>query len=68
MYIKRSLRKRPLVYPLEVTMEHYNNRENIALYERLLAETDVTKDQVRYAELVRLLAAELAIDRKRPPI
>ena len=49
-------------------MEHYKHRENIALYERLLAETDVTKDQVRYAELVRLLAAELAIDRKPPPI
>jgi hypothetical protein len=39
----------------------------IALYERLLAETDVTKDQVRYAELVPLLAAELAKDEKPPP-
>jgi hypothetical protein len=39
MSIKRSLRKRPLVYPLEVTMEHYKHRETIALYERLLAET-----------------------------
>jgi hypothetical protein len=48
-------------------MEHYKHRENIALYERLLAETDVTKDQVRYAELVRLLAAELAKDEKPPP-
>jgi hypothetical protein len=67
MYIKRSLRKRPFVYPLEVTMEQYKHRENIALYKRLLAETDATKDQVRHAELVRLLAVELAIDKKPPP-
>jgi hypothetical protein len=49
-------------------MEHYAHRENIALYQRLLAETNADKDQVRHAELLRLLAAELAIDKKPPPI
>ena len=33
--------------PLEVTMERYAHRENIALYQRLLTETNVTKDHVR---------------------
>ena len=47
-------------------MERYSNRENIALYQRLLAETNVTKDQVRHKELMRLLAAELAKDKKPP--
>jgi len=46
-------------------VEPYAHRENIALYQRLLAETNVTKDQVRHAELLRLLAAELAKD--KPP-
>lgn len=41
-------------------MERYAQRENIALYQRLLAEVNVTKDQVRHAELTRLLAAETA--------
>jgi hypothetical protein len=48
-------------------MERYAHRENIALYQRLLAETNVTSDQVRHAELLRLLAAELAKDEKPPP-
>ena len=48
-------------------MEHYAHRENIALYRRLLAETNVNKDKVRHAELLRLLAAELAKDKKPPP-
>jgi hypothetical protein len=47
-------------------MERYAHRENIAHYERLLADPNVTKDQVRHAELLRLLAAELAKD-KPPP-
>jgi hypothetical protein len=41
-------------------MEHFIHRENIAHYRRLLAETGVTNDQVRHAELLRLLAVELA--------
>jgi hypothetical protein len=44
-------------------MEHYAHRENIALYQRLLAETDLTKDQARYPMLLELLAAELAKDK-----
>ena len=48
------------MYPLEVRMERYAQRETIALYQRLLAEVSVTKDQVRHAELTRLLAAEIA--------
>ena len=63
---KRSLRKRSLMYPLEVTVEH-PHRENIALYQRLLAETNVTKDQVRHAMLMELLAAAMAMDKLRPP-
>ncbi len=48
-------------------MGGYVHRENIALYQRLLAETNVTKDQARYAMLLELLAAELAKDEIRPP-
>ena len=48
-------------------MERYAHRENIALYQRLLAETNVTKDQVRHAMLLELLAAEVAKDKMRPP-
>jgi hypothetical protein len=55
------------MYPSEVTMECYAGRENIALYQRLLAETNVTKDQVRHAMLLELLAAEVAKDKMRPP-
>lgn len=47
-------------------MERYAHLENIALYQRLLAETNVSKDQVRHAELLRLLAAEIAKDKKPP--
>jgi len=47
-------------------MERYARRENIALYPRLLAETNLTKDQVRRAELMRLLPAEIAKDVKPP--
>jgi len=47
-------------------MERYAQRENIALYQRLLAEVNVTKDQVRHAELTRLLAAE-GLLRPLPP-
>ena len=48
-------------------MEHYAHRENIALYRRLLAETNVTKDQARHAILLELLAAEIAKDKIRLP-
>jgi hypothetical protein len=48
-------------------MEHYAHRENIVLYRRLLAETDVTKDQARHAMLLELLAAEVAKEKIRPP-
>jgi hypothetical protein len=34
--------------------------------QRLLAETNVTKDQVRHAELLRLLAAEIGKIKKPP--
>jgi hypothetical protein len=44
-------------------MERFVHRENIAHYQRLLADPNVTKDQVRHAELLRLLAAELAKDK-----
>ncbi len=44
-------------------MERFVRRENIAHYERLLADPNVTKDQVRHVELLRLLAAELAKDK-----
>jgi hypothetical protein len=47
-------------------MERYVHRENIALYQRLLAETNVTKDQVRHTMLLELLAAEVAKDKMRP--
>jgi hypothetical protein len=48
-------------------MERDAHRENIALYQRLLAETNITKDQVRHAMLMELLAAEIAKDKKLPP-
>jgi len=48
-------------------MDPYVHRENIALYQRLLAETDANKDQVRHAVLLELLAAELAKEEMRPP-
>ncbi len=51
---------------LGVTMEHYAHRENIALYQRLLADPNVNKDQARHAELLRLLAAEVSKDKKPP--
>jgi hypothetical protein len=41
-------------------MERYAHRENIARYQLLLAETNVTKDQVRHTMLLELLAAEVA--------
>lgn len=47
-------------------MERYAHRENIAHYQRLLADPNVTKDQVRHAKLLQLLAAEIAKD-KNPP-
>jgi hypothetical protein len=50
----------------DLQMERYAHRENIALYQRLLAETNITKDQIRHAELLRLLAAEIAKDEKPP--
>ena len=48
-------------------MDRFIRRENIAHYRRLLAEPDVTTDQVRHTELTRLLDAEIAKDAE-PPI
>jgi hypothetical protein len=47
-------------------VERFVHRENIAHYQRLLADPNVAKDKVRHAELLRLLADELAKDMKRP--
>ena len=41
-------------------MERFVHRENLALYRRLLAEPDVTVDQVRHKVLIQLLADETA--------
>jgi hypothetical protein len=54
------------MYPLEVTMERFIHRENIAHYQRLLTDPNVVKDQVRHAELLRLLAVEVAKEKKSP--
>jgi hypothetical protein len=45
-------------------MDRFIRRENALLYRLLLAETNVTKDQVRHALLMRLLEAELAEDER----
>lgn len=47
-------------------MVRFIHRENIAHYKRLLAESDVTTDQVRHRELPRLLAAEIAKNAEPP--
>lgn len=47
-------------------MDRFIRRENIAHDRRLLAEADVTTDQVRHRELTRLLAAETAKDAEPP--
>jgi hypothetical protein len=47
-------------------MDHFIHRENIAHYKRLLAESSVTKDQVRHRALTRLLAAEMAKEAEPP--
>jgi hypothetical protein len=47
-------------------MERFIHRENIEHYQRLLADPNVAKDRVRHAELLRLLAAEVAKDEKSP--
>ena len=39
------------MYPLEVTLERFIHRENIAHYQRLLADSNVANDPVRHAEL-----------------
>ena len=50
------------------TMDYFIHRQNLAHYRRLLAEPNVTSDQVRHRELTRLLAAEMAKDETLPPI
>lgn len=47
-------------------MDHFIQRENIAHYKRLLAESGVKTDQVRHKELTRLLAAEMAKEAEPP--
>lgn len=49
-------------------MERFIHRENVAHYQRLLADPNVANDQVRHAELLRLLAAEVAKDERSPMI
>jgi hypothetical protein len=48
-------------------MERYSHRENIAHYRKLIAasELDPSRDEVRHAILLTLLAKELAND--KPP-
>ena len=41
-------------------MASFIHRENVLLFRRLLAEPNVTKDQVRHELLMRLLKEELA--------
>lgn len=48
--------------PFDVTMEGFIRRENIALYRRLLAHPTVAENEARHAELLRLLAVEVAKD------
>lgn len=48
-------------------MERFVHRQNIEHYRRLLTETNVTNDKVRHAELLKLLAAEMAKDDKPLP-
>jgi hypothetical protein len=48
---------------LEVAMDRYIHRENMAHYRRLLAEVSVTDDSVRHKWLLKLLADEEAKDK-----
>ncbi|MDO9562467.1 MAG: hypothetical protein Q7J60_12670 [Bradyrhizobium sp.] len=48
-------------------MERFVHQQNLAHFRRLLAETNVSDDKVRHAELLRLLAAEMAKDANPPP-
>lgn len=47
-------------------MERFVHQQNLEHYRRLLAETNVAKDPVRHAQLLKLLAEELARDAKPP--
>ena len=46
-------------------MDHFDRRENIAHYRRLLADPNVGNDPVRHKLLVRLLADEEAKETMR---
>ncbi|MDO8396831.1 MAG: hypothetical protein Q7T45_03355 [Bradyrhizobium sp.] len=48
-------------------MERFVHQQNLEHYRRLLAETNVADDKVRHAELLKLLAAEIAKDAKSIP-
>jgi hypothetical protein len=51
---------------MEVAMQGFVHNENIALYKRLIAESesDVSRDEARHKMLLTLLAEELAKDGK----
>ncbi|HLX14245.1 MAG TPA: hypothetical protein VKS24_03445 [Bradyrhizobium sp.] len=55
-----------LKIPWEVTMRSFVHNENVALYEKLIAESrsDLSRDENRHAMLLRLLAEEKAKDQK----
>jgi hypothetical protein len=62
---KRSLRARIRLQHLETAMDRFIHCKTCFFTNGCLAETNVKKDQVRHALLLRLLEAELAKD-KRP--
>jgi hypothetical protein len=47
-------------------MERFVHQQNLEHYRRLLAETNVARDSVRHAQLLKLLAEEVARDAKPP--
>ena len=57
----------PAHSPLGGKMERFVHQQNLEHYRRLLAETNVADDKVRHAELLKLLAAEIAKDAKSIP-
>lgn len=45
---------------MDLSMEQFIHRENLALYRRLLAAPSVASDPVRHKLLIRLLADQVA--------
>jgi hypothetical protein len=54
---------------LEVAMDRYVQKENIARYRKLIAisEGDPSRDEARHQMMLSLLADELEKDKKKPP-